>query len=220
MKDNRDRWRLWYWDKHSASYDREMRLGDRVLFGRQSRAWVCSARQWGHRFEGCGRWYRTQLRLYPRGSDHGYRPGASSGCLQSPAAKQVNVVTLSSFAEADAHALVFPGASRTPLSASFWLCAIPDDRRAVAEMKRVLRPGGRLPLADHVAGSPVARPRRPTTPRGRRHGAGKCGEHRLDAPGRPGTCGKALEMERQQRFAKLGIVERLAARKAERGSPS
>jgi len=40
MKDNRDRWRR-YWDKHSGSYDREMRFFDRVLF-KDSRAWVCS----------------------------------------------------------------------------------------------------------------------------------------------------------------------------------
>ena len=37
---HRDRWRR-YWDKHSASYDKQMRFFDRVLFG-DSRAWVCS----------------------------------------------------------------------------------------------------------------------------------------------------------------------------------
>jgi len=37
---NRDRWRR-YWDKHSASYDKQMGFFDRVLFG-DSRAWVCS----------------------------------------------------------------------------------------------------------------------------------------------------------------------------------
>ncbi|MEU8567432.1 methyltransferase domain-containing protein [Streptomyces pathocidini] len=38
------------------------------------------------------------------------------------------------------------------------LCAIPEHRRAVAEMSRVLRPGGRLLLLDHVpsASSPYA----------------------------------------------------------------
>jgi ubiquinone/menaquinone biosynthesis C-methylase UbiE len=33
---------------------------------------------------------------------------------------------------------------------TFGLCTIPDDRAAVAEAKRVLRPGGRLLLAEHV----------------------------------------------------------------------
>jgi ubiquinone/menaquinone biosynthesis C-methylase UbiE len=30
------------------------------------------------------------------------------------------------------------------------LCGIPDDRAAIAEMHRVLRPGGRLLLLDHI----------------------------------------------------------------------
>jgi ubiquinone/menaquinone biosynthesis C-methylase UbiE len=41
---------------------------------------------------------------------------------------------------------------------AFSLCAIPDHRRALAEMIRVLRPDGLLLLADHVASSnPVVR---------------------------------------------------------------
>ena len=37
--DQRDRWRR-YWDKHSRTYDREMRFFDRHLFG-DSRYWAC-----------------------------------------------------------------------------------------------------------------------------------------------------------------------------------
>src|SRR6266545_476243 len=55
--------------------------------------------------------------------------------------------------EGDAQALAFPDNSFDTVVCTFSLCAIPDDRQAVAEMRRVLRPGGRLLLADHIAGS-------------------------------------------------------------------
>lgn len=35
----RARWRR-YWDRHSTTYDREMRFLDRVLFG-DTRSWIC-----------------------------------------------------------------------------------------------------------------------------------------------------------------------------------
>lgn len=53
----------------------------------------------------------------------------------------------------DAQALEFPGACFDTVVCTFSLCAIPDDRKAVAEMARVLRPGGLLLLADHVEAS-------------------------------------------------------------------
>lgn len=33
------------------------------------------------------------------------------------------------------------------------MCSVPDERRTVLEMRRVLRPGGRLILVDHVRSS-------------------------------------------------------------------
>jgi ubiquinone/menaquinone biosynthesis C-methylase UbiE len=55
--------------------------------------------------------------------------------------------------EADAQALPFPDASFDTVVCTLGLCSIPDDRRAIAEMKRVLRPGGRVLLLDHVGSS-------------------------------------------------------------------
>jgi ubiquinone/menaquinone biosynthesis C-methylase UbiE len=52
--------------------------------------------------------------------------------------------------EGDAHALPFGEASFDTVVCTLSLCNIPDPDRAVAEMKRVLRPGGRLVLVDHV----------------------------------------------------------------------
>ena len=50
-------------------------------------------------------------------------------------------------------ALPFLDASFDSVVCTFSLCAIPDHEQAVSQMNRVLRPGGRLLLADHVAGA-------------------------------------------------------------------
>lgn len=50
----------------------------------------------------------------------------------------------------DAQALAFPDGRFDTVVATLALCTIPDDRAAVAEAKRVLRPGGRLGLLEHV----------------------------------------------------------------------
>jgi len=98
---------------------------------------------------------------------------------------------------------------RLMLTCTLSLCAIPDERRAVAEMKRVLRPGGRLLLLDHVAGQPrwvrtiqwlLVRVTGPSY-----------GEYLRRHPLRQ-VQAEGFQIERQER-AKLGIVERLSARK-------
>ena len=111
--------------------------------------------------------------------------------------------------EGDAHDLPFADASFDTVVCTFSLCAIPDDRRAVAEMARVLRPGGLLLLADHIVGSswPVRAGQRllelVTVPLGGEHFRRRPLTH-VQAAG--------LRVERRDRF-KAGIVERLAARK-------
>jgi len=50
----------------------------------------------------------------------------------------------------DAQALDFPDASFDVLVCTFSLCSIPDPRKAISEIKRVLRVGGRVLLAEHV----------------------------------------------------------------------
>jgi ubiquinone/menaquinone biosynthesis C-methylase UbiE len=52
--------------------------------------------------------------------------------------------------QADAAALPFPDDHFDTVVFCFVLCTIPDDRRAVAEAVRVLRPGGHLRLVEHV----------------------------------------------------------------------
>ncbi|MGH3328964.1 MAG: class I SAM-dependent methyltransferase [Streptomycetales bacterium] len=54
----------------------------------------------------------------------------------------------------DAQSLDFPDDSFDTVVCTFSLCAIPDEQRAIEQMHRVLRPGGMLVLADHVAAAP------------------------------------------------------------------
>jgi ubiquinone/menaquinone biosynthesis C-methylase UbiE len=145
---NRDRWRR-YWDKHSASCDKQMRFFDRTLFG-DSRAWVCTQAT-GDTLEvaiGTGLnlpIYSEQVQL--TGID---LSPAMLGIARQRAGQLGREVDLR---EADAIALPFPGSSFDTVVCTFSLCAIPDERRAVAEMNRVLRSGGLLLLADHIAGA-------------------------------------------------------------------
>ena len=50
----------------------------------------------------------------------------------------------------DAESLDFPDESFDTVVCTYGLCTIPDDRAAISEARRVLRPGGRILLAEHV----------------------------------------------------------------------
>ena len=194
-----------YWDRHARSYDRQMGFFDRWLFG-DSRTWICS-RATGQVLEvaiGTG----LNLHLYPAD----VRLTAiewSPAMLDITRHRAEQLGRTAELREADAQALPFPDASFDTVVCTLSLCAIPDDRQAVAEMVRVLRPGGRLLLLDHVISSAWhARAVQRllelvTVPMG--------GEHFRRRPLRH-VQAAGLEIEQRDRF-KLGIVERIAARK-------
>lgn len=201
---NRERWRR-YWDKASGPYDRQMQFFERVLLG-DSRSWVCGQAT-GRTLEvavGTG----LNLPLYPAGVElTGIDFSPAMLAVARTRARQLDGAV--DLQEANAHALPFPDAFFDTVVCTFSLCAIPDEQRAVAEMIRVLRPGGLLLLADHIGGAnwPVRGVQRllelATVP--------LQGEHYLRRPlGQVKAQG--LQVERRERF-KLGLVERLAARK-------
>jgi ubiquinone/menaquinone biosynthesis C-methylase UbiE len=205
MSESADRRRTAYWDKQSASYDGAMDFWDRHLFG-DSRPWVCG-RASGEVLEvavGTGR----NLALYPDGvrlTAIDWSPGML-GVARERAATLGREVDLRT---GDAQALDFPDASFDTVLCALALCAIPDDRRAVTEMARVLRPGGRLLLVDHVAASWSGL--RAVQWLYERYTIPAEGEHFRR---RPLTHVRDLgfEIEETERF-KLGIVERVCARK-------
>jgi ubiquinone/menaquinone biosynthesis C-methylase UbiE len=55
--------------------------------------------------------------------------------------------------EGDAQALPFCNGTFDTVLSTYSMCTVPDERHAVLEMKRVLKPGGRLILVDHVSSS-------------------------------------------------------------------
>jgi ubiquinone/menaquinone biosynthesis C-methylase UbiE len=192
-----------YWDKQAANYDRAMAFWDRKLFG-DSRQWACGHAS-GDVLEvavGTG----LNLPLYPAearvtGLD------LSEGMLALARARKVDRPP--TLRQGTAHALPFGDASFDTVVCTFGLCAIPDPDAAVDEMVRVLRPGGRLILVDHVVSSSrLVRGvqwllERITVPVG--------GEHFRRRP-LLHVQARGLHVDKQERF-KLGIVERLVARK-------
>ena len=194
-----------YWDKHAHRYDRQMQFWERKVLG-DTRAWVCQQAT-GKVLEvaiGTG----LNLPFYPEGvrlTGVDFSPAMLAQARER--ARQLGRTV--ELVEGDAQALDFPDSSFDTVVCTFSLCSVPDDRQAIAEMRRVLRPGGRLLLGDHVASSaPWARAVQRlldlvTVPLGEEHFLRRPAES-LPAAG--------FEVERQERF-KLGIVERLAARK-------
>jgi ubiquinone/menaquinone biosynthesis C-methylase UbiE len=203
-KDRTERWHR-YWDKHSRSYDREMRFWDRHLFG-DSRNWACGQAT-GEVLEvavGTG----LNLDAYPgevtlTGID------LSDAMLDIARTRSAELGRHATLQQANAQQLPFDDASFDTVVCTFGLCTIPDHATAIAEMKRVLRPGGHLILVDHIRStSRIARGVQRalevvTVPRG--------GEHFLRRPLND-VRDQGFEIEQVERF-KLGLVERLIARK-------
>ena len=201
----RRRWAR-YWDRHAGGYDRQMGFMDRILFG-DTRQWICAQAQ-GRVLEvaiGTG----LNLTHYP-GDVELTGIELSAAMLDVARRRAAELGRQAHLWIGDAEALEFPDATFDTVVCTFSLCAIPDHHRAVNEMVRVLRPGGRLLLADHVTSiHPAIRAvqraaERVTVPWG--------GEHFRRRPLELVTAA-GLRVEGHDRFA-LGVVERLAARKA------
>jgi ubiquinone/menaquinone biosynthesis C-methylase UbiE len=135
------------WDRYAPRYDREMRFWERVMFA-GGREWVC-AQATGTTLE-VGVGTGLNLPFYPAGvtlTGVDLSP-AMLAVARDRAADLGRAVTLR---EGNAERLSFPDGFFDTVVCTLALCSIPDDRAAIAEMFRLLRPGGRLLLLDHVA---------------------------------------------------------------------
>lgn len=199
-----ERWRR-YWDRKSTTYDAEMGVWDRRLFG-DSREWACG-RAVGEVLEvavGTG----LNLPCYPAevtltGLD------LSEGMLAIARERARRLGRPVTLRQGSAHELPFAEASFDTVLCTFGLCAIPDPAAAVGEMVRVLRPGGRLILVDHVTSS--SRLVRAVQWLLELASVPLAGEHFRRRPLKLVEA-LGLPIDQRERF-KLGLVERLVAGK-------
>ena len=137
------------WDKSASSYDGQMDFVERLL-GRGNREWL-GERATGRVLEvaiGTGRslpFYVTATSL--TGVDLSPEMLAVARRRADERGLPLDLLV------GDAEALPVEDAAYDTVLCSLSLCTIPDPAAAIAEMKRVLVPGGRLLLLDHVASS-------------------------------------------------------------------
>ena len=138
--------------KEAPKYDKESVSTERWLFGAEHRVWACS-RANGNALEvaiGTG----LNLPNYPPGVRlTGIDLTPEMLALARTRADDLGILV--TFCEGDAQALPFDDGTFDTVLCTYAMCSVPDERRAVLEMKRVLKPGGRLILVDHVRSSVV-----------------------------------------------------------------
>jgi ubiquinone/menaquinone biosynthesis C-methylase UbiE len=194
-----------HYDREAASYDRRMEVFERIVFG-EGRRWVCEQAR-GDVLElaaGTGR----NLAFYPSAVTI---PAIelSPEMLAIAQRRAAELGRPATLRLGDAQRLDFADAQFDTVVCTLSLCTIPDDGAAVAEAMRVLKPGGRFVLLEHVRSS------RPHVRGGQRLLEPLFLKFQADH-----LCREPLEhltaagfvIERLER-SKLGIVERVRARK-------
>jgi ubiquinone/menaquinone biosynthesis C-methylase UbiE len=139
-----------HYAREAQKYDLEMDFWERRLLGSGHRSWACS-RAVGDTLEvaiGTGLnlpYYSPDVRLI--GIDLTHEMLAKAEIRARSIGREIDL------READAHDLPFTEASFDTVVCTYAMCSVRDEVRVIAEMKRVLRPGGRLILVDHIRSS-------------------------------------------------------------------
>jgi ubiquinone/menaquinone biosynthesis C-methylase UbiE len=137
------------WDKSAPGYDKQISFFEKILLA-GGREWL-GARAQGQVLEvaiGTGR----NLPHYP--ADVSLTAIELSPAMLAIARQRAKDLGRSvDLREGDAERLPFDDASFDTVVCALSLCTIPSPVAALGEMRRVLRPGGRLLLLDHIGSS-------------------------------------------------------------------
>lgn len=135
------------WAKEAPKYDKRIGFFEKRIFGPEHREWACSRAE-GKTLEvavGTG----LNLALYPPGVEL-VGLDLSEEMLERARRRAEDLSRDVTLRTGDAHALPFDDETFDTAVCTYSLCNIPDPRLALREMKRVLRPGGKLILVDHI----------------------------------------------------------------------
>lgn len=192
-----------YWDQSARRYDSSMRLFERFLM-RDTRSWICG-RATGRTLEvavGTG----LNLAHYPTDVSL-VALELSPEMLAVARGRAAELGRPVEFHQGTATQLPLPDNDVDTVVCTLALCTIPDPAAAIAEMVRVVKPGGRVLLADHVVSTwpPVRGLQRLIELRSVPH----AGEHFTRRP-LPLVEAAGLAIIEQQRFL-AGAIERLVA---------
>jgi ubiquinone/menaquinone biosynthesis C-methylase UbiE len=191
-------------DREAPHYDKQIAFFEGLLFA-GGREWVCRQSQ-GDVLELAAGTARN-LPYYP--SDVNLTGIELSEQMLSIARRRARELGRDADLHlGDAQALEFPDGSFDTVVCTLGLCTIPDPRRAIAEARRVLRPGGQILLLEHVRSParPVRLVQRLLEPLAVRFAADHLMREPLDY-----LAAEGFEIEELER-SKWGIVERVRAR--------
>lgn len=134
------------WDKMAPRYDRQLAFCERHCFA-DGRDWI-GARSIGDVLEvaiGTG----LSLPSYPKAVKiTGLELSPAMLEIASRRVKKLGITA--ELIEGDAEHIPFDDNSFDTVSCALALCSIPNPSHAIAEMARVLKPGGKLLLLDHI----------------------------------------------------------------------
>jgi ubiquinone/menaquinone biosynthesis C-methylase UbiE len=136
--------------KEAHTYDKEADVSERWLLGTEHRGWACSQAVGDTLEVAIG----TGLNL-PRYPDGVRLIGLdlTPEMLALAATRARSLGRRIRLMEGDAQDLPFADRSFDTVVCTYALCGVPDDARAISEMVRVLKAGGRLILVDHIRSS-------------------------------------------------------------------
>ncbi len=133
-------------DKQAPKYDQTMSRFERWLFA-GNREWVCERAQ-GEVLDLAAGTARNLPHYPPDAKLTGIELSTEMAELGRRRADELGREF--EMVVGDATDLPFPDESFDTVVCTYGLCTIPDDAAAIHEAKRVLRPGGRILLAEHV----------------------------------------------------------------------